>query len=162
MPHELRALRVLHAQLRGAGAGRDGWVLRVPATRAALPRLLGDRICARLGLRGPQRIGQHPDTFMFSTAQPRDPTNQSWHRDSTDPMWVLAVPLVDFDPTNGATQVLPHSEKTLPTAWARHKKQMQQATGQAGDAYAFSGQLLHRRAANLSAAARPILLIEVT
>jgi ectoine hydroxylase-related dioxygenase (phytanoyl-CoA dioxygenase family) len=84
--------------------------------------------------------------------------NQAWHRDNQRRGLSIIVPLVDFTPENGPTQVLLGSH--LPQAWPR----VAQAGGAravvapAGAIVAYDSRTFHRGLGNGTAAGRPAVI----
>ena len=88
----------------------------------------------------------HPDT-----------KSQIWHSDHRAKGLTLVVPLVDFSPSNGGTQLLPGSH-ALSTAWPALMGGARVATVPAGGLLAYDARTYHRGLSNLTEHSRPALV----
>ena len=137
---------------------------RVPVVAALLARPpLTDAVTAVVGL------GARIDQVSYRSPQPTH-GGQSLHADDVpkldagpDRVATAIVALTDFTADNGATRVVPGSHRRpdlqrAPASLPSHPDEIV-LTGHAGDAFVFSGHLLHSGTTNRSPHERPALQI---
>ena len=83
--------------------------------------------------------------------------NQIWHSDHRVHGLTLVVPLTDFTPLNGATQLLPGSH-ALPSSWSWLLGGAQIAAAPAGGLLAYDARMYHRGLGNTTEKSRPALV----
>ena len=137
---------------------------RIPAVDLLLGRpALVDAVTAIVG------TGVHLDQVSFRSPQPGH-GGQSLHADDVpklddgpDRVATAIVALTDFTTANGATRVVPGSHRRPDLQRAAGSLDAHQAetllTGMRGDAFVFSGHLLHGGTTNTSRSDRPALQI---
>lgn len=98
--------------------------------------------------------GVYRSELQLMTAVPQS-TNQSWHKDNRARGLSIIIPLVDFTPSNGGTQLLLGSHTTK---WPLSEGGARVVQASAGSIVAYDSRTIHRGLGNETNVGRPALI----